>query len=307
MRVTQSGFYNSAVAQMNEQQAKVYKTQEQLASGKQMTKPSDDPAAATAANNLRSQMAENNRFQSNLDRVMSTMQMQETAVTSAVEQLTRIKTLSVQGANDAFSESDRKSIAIEMREIISGLVDVGNMRNTDGAYLFSGYNQQQAPFTDVGGEVSYRGSHDYQQVMVDEGRLMEIGVPGSDVFGSVQHKDPETGELSSIDFFQTLNNMVSALESGDGDAVRGMNDKVGSVLEHAIVQEANIGARMSRVEGLQGTLEQRDFTFLQLQSQLEDLDYVEAATRLSNESLALQAGQQSFTQISGLSLFNYIR
>ena len=307
MRVTQSGFYNSAVAQMNEQQAKVYKTQEQLASGKQMTKPSDDPAAATAANNLRSQMAENNRFQSNLDRVMSTMQMQETAVTSAVEQLTRIKTLSVQGANDAFSESDRKSIAIEMREIISGLVDVGNMRNTDGAYLFSGYNQQQAPFTDVGGEVSYRGSHDYRQVMVDEGRLMEIGVPGSDVFGSVQHKDPETGELSSIDFFQTLNNMVSALESGDGDAVRGMNDKVGSVLEHAIVQEANIGARMSRVEGLQGTLEQRDFTFLQLQSQLEDLDYVEAATRLSNESLALQAGQQSFTQISGLSLFNYIR
>ena len=80
-----------------------------------------------------------------------------------------------------------------------------------------------------------------------------------------------------------------------------------SVLEHAIVQEANIGARMSRVEGLQGTLEQRDFTFLQLQSQLEDLDYVEAATRLKNESLALQAGQQSFTQISGLSLFNYIR
>lgn len=306
MRVTQSGFYNTAVAKMNEQQNKVFKTQEQLSSGKQITKPSDDPAAATAANNLRSQMAENDRFRSNLDRVMSTMKMQETAVSSAVEQMTRIKTLSVQGANDAFSDSDRKSIAIEMKEIISGLVDLGNSRNTDGAYLFAGYDQQQAPFADAGGEVVYRGSHDFQQIMVDEGRLMEIGIPGSDVFGSVQHKDPETGELSSVDFFQTLNNMVAALENGDGDQIRGISDRVASVLEHVIVQESTIGARMSRVDSLQGTLEQRDFTFLQLQSQLEDLDYVEAATRLKNETLALQAGQQTFTQISGLSLFKYI-
>mgnify|MGYP003384966955 CR=1 FL=1 len=306
MRVTQSGFYNTAVAKMNEQQNKVFKTQEQLSSGKQITKPSDDPAAATAANNLRSQMAENDRFRSNLDRVMSTMKMQETAVSSAVEQMTRIKTLSVQGANDAFSDSDRKSIAIEMKEIISGLVDLGNSRNTDGAYLFAGYDQQQAPFADAGGEVVYRGSHDFQQIMVDEGRLMEIGIPGSDVFGSVQHKDPETGQLSSLDFFKTLNSMVQALEKGDGKDVRALTDKISSVLEHAIVQQSSIGARMSRVESLQGTLEQRDFTFLQLQSQLEDLDYVEAATRLKNETLALQAGQQTFTQISGLSLFKYI-
>jgi len=37
------------------------------------------------------------------------------------------------------------------------------------------------------------------------------------------------------------------------------------------------------------------------------LDYVSAITDLKNQSLALQAGQQSFAQISNLSLFNYIR
>jgi flagellar hook-associated protein 3 FlgL len=40
---------------------------------------------------------------------------------------------------------------------------------------------------------------------------------------------------------------------------------------------------------------------------MEDLDYVEAASRLKNQSLALQAGQQTFAQLSGLSLFKYIR
>jgi len=44
-----------------------------------------------------------------------------------------------------------------------------------------------------------------------------------------------------------------------------------------------------------------------MKSQLEDLDYVEAVTRLKNQSVALQAGQQSFAKISQLSLFDYIR
>ena len=307
MRVTQAGFYNSAVSQMQQQQTKVFETQEQLSSGKKIAKPSDDPALAAAANNLRSQMTENKRYMANLDRVMTTMQMQETAVNSTVQQLERIKTLAIQGANDSYSAADRKSVAIEIKEIIAGLVDVANMRGTDGAYIFSGFTQNEAPFTDNGGDVVYRGSHDYQKVMIDEGRLMEVGVPGSAIFGAVVHTDPETGDKSSLNFFQSLSKLVTNLETADSEAIRGSLAEVNSVFEHAITQESVIGARMSRVEGLQNTLEERDFTYQKLQSDLEDLDYVEAASRLKNQTLALQAGQQSFAQLSGLSLFQYIR
>ena len=307
MRVTQAGFYNSAVSQMQQQQTKVFQTQEQLSSGQKIAKPSDDPALAAAANNLRSQMAENERYMTNLDRVMSTMQMQETAVNSSVQQLERIKTLAIQGANDSYSAADRKSVAIEIKEIIAGLVDVANMRGTDGAYIFSGFTQNEAPFTDAGGEVVYRGSHDYQKVMIDEGRLMEVGVPGSAIFGAVVHKDAETGEASSLNFFQALNQMVTNLENADSDAIRDSLAEVNSVFEHAITQQSVIGAKMNRVDGLKNTLIERDFTYQKLQSDLEDLDYVEAASRLKNQTLALQAGQQSFAQLSGLSLFQYIR
>jgi flagellar hook-associated protein 3 FlgL len=143
--------------------------------------------------------------------------------------------------------------------------------------------------------------------MVDEGRMMEMGLPGSAVFGSVHHIDSETGEASSIDLFASLNNLVAAMESGDGDGIRSAMSKVESGHEHMIVQEASLGSRMGRVDSLQQIMESRDFTFQQLQSQMEDLDYVEAASRLKNQSLALQAGQQSFAQISGLNLFQYIR
>lgn len=307
MRVTQVGFYNQGTQQMGKQQAKVFETQAQLASGKKILKPSDDPALATAINNLKSQMDVNQRYLTNLNRMEDTLKMQEASVSSSVEVVARIRELSVQAANDTYNAEDRKSIAIEVKELISTLADLGNMRGTDGAYLFSGYSQSQAPFSESSlGVITYTGSPDSQQVMVDDGRSMQMGMPGSDVFGSVQHLNSTTGVTSGIDMFASLGAMYQALVTDDGDAIRESLDKVSSVHEHINLQQSNIGLRMKRVETLANAIEDRDFTYKTLQSSMEDLDYVEAASRLKNQTLALQAGQQTFAQLSSLSLFKYI-
>jgi len=308
MRVTQAGFYNQATQQMGKQQSKVFETQAQLSSGKKILRPSDDPALAAAINNLKSQMDVNQRYLTNLSRMEDTLKMQEASVSSSIEVVSRIKELSVQAANDTYSASDRKTVAIEVKELISSLADLGNMRGTDGAYLFSGFSQDKAPFSQSSlGVITYTGTADYQKVLVDEGRSMQIGIPGSDVFGSVQYSDQATGTTSSIDMFATLGEMYQALVTNDADAIRNTLDKVSSVHEHIVVQQSNIGSRMKRVETLSNAIEDRDFTYKSLQSSMEDLDYVEAASRLKNQSLALQAGQQTFAQLSGLSLFKYIR
>jgi flagellar hook-associated protein 3 FlgL len=308
MRVTQAGFYNQASQQLGKQQAKVFETQAQLSSGKNILKPSDDPALATAINNLKSQIDVNQRYLTNLERMQDTLKMQESTVTSSVDVVARIKELSVQAANDTYNASDRKSIAIEVKELISSLTDLGNMRGTDGAYLFSGYSQGQAPFSESSsGVVTYTGSTDVLKVMVDEGRSMQLGMPGSDIFGSVEHLDRSTGVTSRIELFSTLSNMYEALVTNNSDGIRNSLDKVTSVHEHIIAQQSNIGSRMKRVETLTHAVEDKDYTYKILQSNMEDLDYVEAASRLKNQSLALQAGQQTFTQLSDLSLFKYIR
>jgi flagellar hook-associated protein 3 FlgL len=307
MRVTQAGFYNQATKQMAEQQSKVFETQAQLSSGKKMLRPSDDPALAASLNNLKSQISVNQRHLTNLGRMGDTLKMQEASVSGSVDLVSRIKELSIQGASDTYSAADRKSIAIEIKGLISSLVDLGNMRDTDGAFLFSGYSQDQAPFAEsASGVVSYTGTPDYQQVMVDEGRSMQIGMPGSDVFGSVQHLDTSTGVSSSIELFATLGLMYQALIDNNTTAIKDNLDKVSSVHEHLVVQQSTIGSRMNRVETLTNATEDRDYTYKTLQSSMEDLDYVEAASRLKNQTLALQAGQQTFAQLSGLSLFKYI-
>ena len=308
MRVTQAGFYNQASQQLGKQQAKVFETQAQLSSGKNILKPSDDPALATAINNLKSQIDVNQRYLTNLERMQDTLKMQESTVTSSVDVVARIKELSVQAANDTYNSSDRKSIAAEVKELISSLTDLGNMRGTDGAYLFSGYSQGQAPFSESSsGVVTYTGSTDVLKVMVDEGRSMQLGMPGSDIFGSVEHLDRSTGVTSRIELFSTLSNMYEALVTNNSDGIRNSLDKVTSVHEHIIAQQSNIGSRMKRLATLTHAVEDKDYTYKILQSNMEDLNYIEAASRLKNQSLALQAGQQTFTQLSDLSLFKYIR
>ena len=308
MRVTQAGFYNQAAQQLGKQQAKVFETQAQLSSGKNILKPSDDPALATSINKLQSQIDVNQRYLTNLERMQDTLKMQESSITNAVDVIARIKELGVQGANDTYNASDRKSIAIEVGELISSLTDLGNMRGTDGAYLFSGYSQGQPPFSQSSsGVVTYTGSTDALKVMVDEGRSMQLGVPGSDVFGTVVHQNQSTGTTSRIELFSTLSAMHEALVTNDSDGIRSGLDKVTSVHEHIITQQSNIGSRMQRIETLTHAVEDRDYTYKILQSNMEDLDYVAAASRLKTQSLALQAGQQTFTQLSELSLFKYIR
>ncbi|MDI2537286.1 flagellar biosynthesis protein FlgL, partial [Pseudomonas aeruginosa] len=41
-------------------------------------------------------------------------------------------------------------------------------------------------------------------------------------------------------------------------------------------------------------------------SQIQDLDYPEALSRLTLQSTIMDAAQQSFVKIRGLSLFNYL-
>jgi len=61
---------------------------------------------------------------------------------------------------------------------------------------------------------------------------------------------------------------------------------------------------------VQSQLDVLDETSLRLKSSLseiEDLDYAEAVTRMNKEMMALQAAMGSFSKISGLSLFDYIQ
>jgi flagellar hook-associated protein 3 FlgL len=69
---------------------------------------------------------------------------------------------------------------------------------------------------------------------------------------------------------------------------------------------SKVGARLNAIDNQSATNEAAIVALETNRSSIEDLDYAEAAAQLNLQLVALQAAQQSFVRIQGLSLFNYL-
>ena len=68
--------------------------------------------------------------------------------------------------------------------------------------------------------------------------------------------------------------------------------------------QSEIGGRLNTIDNIDNLHQDVDLVSKDILSQLQDIDFAEAVSRLSLESFLLEAAQQSFTQINRLSLFN---
>lgn len=118
------------------------------------------------------------------------------------------------------------------------------------------------------------------------------------------------------DVFATLQNLIDALEGPQGtpadhavlhNAVnRGLTD-LDQSMSNFLEIRARAGARLNALDGQTETNDSYILHGQQALSELTDLDYAEATSRMQRQLLSLQASQQTFTMVQGLSLFNFLR
>lgn len=120
---------------------------------------------------------------------------------------------------------------------------------------------------------------------------------------------------ASQNIFVTIEQIMNALRSSSAtDSLQaGMQNQLNNgltnldrAMEHVDEKRSIVGARLNIVESERNINENIQVLAEGSLSTVEDLDYAEAITDLKKQSVALQAAQQSFVQIEGLSLFNFI-
>jgi len=310
LRVTNSTIYDRITTQLAQQQTRLALTQEKLTTGRNFLRPSDAPDQVAALDRLESSVRETEQFTSNVERIKDKLNFQELSINSIHEELIRAKELLIQGANGTMDANLRLSMAIELESIYESFAAIGNQKDIDGSYLFSGYKQDNPPFDvnanpldpNIGFNGMYKGDDEVQVIGIDRSYMLSVGMPGSQLFSGF-----EDSSGNKTDLFSSLKKAINALKSNDLGEIQNSIDAVGNASTHINIKLTQIGSRMKVVENQLTVLSDRSATLESTISQVEDLDYVSAITDLKNQSLALQAGQQSFAQISNLSLFNYIR
>jgi flagellar hook-associated protein 3 FlgL len=146
MRITDAMIRERILCNMNASLTKVRIAQTQIATGKRVLKPSDDPMAISRSTKVKALLRDNEQFQKNIDDALAWIESSELAVTQMNEVLTELKELAVDGASDTNGASERAALALHVNTLLERLVDLANT-TFDGRFMFAGTHTLTSPYS----------------------------------------------------------------------------------------------------------------------------------------------------------------
>lgn len=303
MRISTSIIYSASIVSMQNQQAALLKTQQQVATGRRVLTPEDDPVAASSILDMSQSMSVTQQFKTNADSAKSALEMEESVLSNVTELIQNVKVLAVSAGNPAMSGSNRVSIAKEVSASYQQLLGLANQKDGKGQYIFSGYQGATQPFTQTSGAGVYAGDQGQRKVQISPSRQIETSDTGSDVF-----KPGITGQdlFETIDDFATAMNDTTLTPAAVTTAINAALNGLSSALDNVLKIRASVGSRLKEIESTQSTGEELHLNYEQTISSMRDVDYAKAISDLTQQNMYLEAAQKSFLKVSGLSLFNFI-
>jgi flagellar hook-associated protein 3 FlgL len=435
IRISTNMIFDQGVFNMQNRASAMLKTQDQIANGRRILTPADDPVAAARSLEVEQAQAITEQHQRNSDSAIHALGMSESTLASVTTLLQNVKTLTVNAGDGALTPSDLKAIGGQLRASYQEILGLANSTDGNGLYLFSGYQGSTIPFSETApGVVAYRGDQGQRLVQISPSRQVPISDAGSDIFQLIKNGNgtfaaaatgantgtgivspgnvidaaawnaagnpqdftinffvdttvnpnvttydivdnvsgnslltgaaaaagpylrtytdgaaiqlktqappdtnltpfdygaevsvkgaPATGDTftiqarSNVDVFTTLNNLITAVNTaartplGNTQLANQLNvahTNLDNVLTNVLTVRAAVGSRLKEVDDAKSTSADTVLQYQQTLSGLRDLDYAKAITDLTLQQTTLQAAQQSFAKIQGLSLFNFIQ
>lgn len=137
MRVTNKMLSNAFLADMRSNHQNMRKLQEQMTSGKEIRRPSDNPFKVARSMQLHTDISTNKQYNENISDTINWLDTTDTALGQVGDVLQRVRELLVSSGNAGYGESERRAIKNEINEKIGEFSQILNT-NFDGAYIFGG-------------------------------------------------------------------------------------------------------------------------------------------------------------------------
>jgi flagellar hook-associated protein 3 len=212
-RITQSMIYARALRDVQSSLQGSTRLQENVATGRRVNRPSDDPAAMLRILPLRADLRNLAQFQDNAALARETTDLGAASLEDASSIMQRTRELLVQANNGTTSVSDLVGLGDRVEQMLGELLGIANTSRA-GRYLFGGTATDRAPFALVegstGSRVRYAGNSESVSLSVAPGMQTVLNAPGDELFlhrsrGATTFWGGNTGARSS-----------GALDSGVG-------------------------------------------------------------------------------------------
>ena len=186
MRISSTQYFSMNVATMSDQQAQLSQLYAEISSGVSLSTPSDNPLGAAQAVQLSSTATTLSQYTSNQNTALASLQQEDSTLGSVNTVLQSIHTLVLRAGDGSLNDGDRGSIATQLQSMRSQLMTLANSTDSQGNYLFAGYQSSAQPYTtNSAGVVTYSGDTGTPVVQITNSHVVQTGDNGLSIFGSV--------------------------------------------------------------------------------------------------------------------------
>ncbi len=307
MRISTPQFQRTSLNAILDQQSKLNNTQLQLSTGKRILTPSDDPTASALLVDINQSIKVYEQYSRNADKAQTRLQLEESTLGAVVNTLQRVRELAVLANNDSYSQQDLQGIAVEVRALQEELLGLANTKDADNEFLFAGFKGKIKPYEQLGGGLgvpatfSFNGDQGQRLLRIGPERQIADSNSGYEIFNKVPDPATPGGYISA---FQAVDRFAAALEAG---TVAGIDiENVDAAMNRVLEFQAGVGSRLNAIQSQRSVNDDYIQQMTSTRSDLEDLDFADAVSRMNLQMTGLNAAQQTFSKVQGLSLFNYL-
>ncbi len=310
MRITNNMLISNMMLSLSNNLSRTQKYQNQLATGKKISLPSDDPIVASKALKLRTDVAEIQQYKRNTDDATAWMEITESTMKQMTEVLHRMRYLTGDAANGTKTPDDLLKISEEAKQLRNQLINLGNSTYA-GRYIFSGYKTDK-PLLDEEGNFNIDVSNAEQiNFEIGIGDDAVVNVRGSDLFNGGALGEEAAVAGARCNFVKAFDEIIDAMESTDPAERAKLSDSLlGNIdeqMNNLLRVRAGLGARMNRVELTAERLEDDNVNYTKLMSKNEDVDMAEAIMNLMNEQNVYNASLSTGAKVIQPSLVDFLK
>ncbi|HQO15566.1 MAG TPA: flagellar hook-associated protein FlgL [Methylotenera sp.] len=304
MRISTNTLYQAGFAKLSDLQSNQAKLQQQIATGRRILSPSDDPIASARALEVSHEKNVNTAFADTRKVAQLKLNTLEANLTSVTNLLVATQSSLVAAGNGALSNAERKIIGTELQGSLEALLGLANTKDAAGNFIYSGFKSDTASFTPTPTGATYNGDSQQQLLQVDPQRQMSVNVTGDSLF------------MNDSNVFTTLKDIVTLLNTPITNAAtqtaftNGLSTAIGNLqgtVDNVLNVRTAIGTKLNELDALDVAGTDRDLQYSQSLSDLQDLDYTAALTDLAKQQTIIEAAQKSFVTTTSLSLFDFMR
>ena len=300
VRITDLGMMESRMAWMRQGQSRVAAAEQEIATGRRINKPSDNPSesARLMRHDLRLQRV--SQFARNNDNAKLWVGTADQALQTGASYLERARTLAVQAGNDTtLGAQESRAIAADVRSIAQGMMAMANTK-ISGRAIFAGTADSDGAYDAT--TLDYVGDTGQVTRSLDTDETVVVGYHGPDIFGDANPADPMNGNV-----FEMLGALADAIEAGDNTQIRAGIEAVDTAMARVGTVQGRVGAAAQQLDAAETRQGAEKLNTEEHISKIRDVDIADAVIRLRSAEVSYEATMSATSRALSRSLLDFIR